>query len=161
MTKSKVKTMLVVFSDAKGVVDKEFVPPGQTANIAYYVDVLEILRIRVLHLQKEITTTWVLHHDNAPSHTALCVHELLVKHNVAMQSQPPYRPSLAPGDFFLFMRIKTTLKGCRFDGIEAIQSTMTTALNKVSVEAFQDMYHPWEYCWKKCVDVRGEYFEDF
>jgi hypothetical protein len=44
MSKSRVKTMLIIFFDAKGVVRRVFVPQGQTINAAYYVDVLERLR---------------------------------------------------------------------------------------------------------------------
>jgi hypothetical protein len=39
MSNSKVKTMLIVFFDVKGVVHKEFLPQGQTVNAPYYVDV--------------------------------------------------------------------------------------------------------------------------
>jgi hypothetical protein len=65
--KSKVKTMLIVFFNAKGVVHKEFVPQGQTVNTTYYVEVLDKLRNRVVHTRNEITATWQLHHDNAPA----------------------------------------------------------------------------------------------
>ena len=84
MTKSKEKIMLVISFNAKDVVHKEFVPPGQIINTAYYMDVLERLRKRVLCMRKEIATTWVIHHNNAPRHTALHIHEFL-----ATQSQPP------------------------------------------------------------------------
>ena len=40
----KVKTIIIVFSDSRGIVHKEFVPPGQTVNHAFYKDVLERLR---------------------------------------------------------------------------------------------------------------------
>lgn len=161
MSKSRVKTMLIVFFDAKGVVHKEFVPQGQTVNAAYYVDVLERLRKRVIRVRKNIAATWVLHLDNAPSHTSLRVREFLAKHNVATLPQPPYSPDLAPADFFLFPRIKTTLKGRRFDSIDAIQAAVTTALKEVPVEAFERAYRAWESRWKKCVDARGEYFEEY
>jgi hypothetical protein len=36
-----VKTMMIVFFDSRGIVHKEFVPPGQTVNQAFYKDVLE------------------------------------------------------------------------------------------------------------------------
>ena len=45
--------MLIVFFDAKGVVHKEFVPQGQTVNAAYYVDVQERLRKRVIRVRKK------------------------------------------------------------------------------------------------------------
>ena len=36
--------MLICFFDQKGIVHKEFVPPGQTVNAALYVEVLKYLR---------------------------------------------------------------------------------------------------------------------
>ena len=38
---------------------------------------------------------------------------------------PPYSPDLAPADFFLFPKLKTTLKGRRFQTIEEIQENAT------------------------------------
>jgi len=32
---------LICFFDQKGIVHKEFVPPGQTVNAAFYVEVLK------------------------------------------------------------------------------------------------------------------------
>ena len=43
VSRSRVKTMIIVFFDSRGIVHKEFVPPGQTANHAFYKDVLERL----------------------------------------------------------------------------------------------------------------------
>ncbi|XP_026333857.1 protein GVQW3-like [Hyposmocoma kahamanoa] len=39
MSKSRVKYMLIVFFDVRGVVHHEFVPQGQTVNSAFYVEV--------------------------------------------------------------------------------------------------------------------------
>ena len=45
MSRPRVKTMIIVFfSDSCGIVNKEFVPPGQTVNHTFYKDVLERLR---------------------------------------------------------------------------------------------------------------------
>ena len=45
--RSGVKTMIIVFFNSRGIVHKEFVPPGKTVNHAFYKDVLERLRKRV------------------------------------------------------------------------------------------------------------------
>ena len=42
MSRSRVKIMIVFFG-SRGIVYKEFVPPGQTVNHAFYKDVLERL----------------------------------------------------------------------------------------------------------------------
>jgi len=44
MSRSRVKTLIIVFFDSRGIVHKEFVPPGLTVNHAFYSDVLEHCR---------------------------------------------------------------------------------------------------------------------
>ncbi|PNF22002.1 hypothetical protein B7P43_G17659 [Cryptotermes secundus] len=68
---------------------------------------------------------------------------------------------LAPADFILFPRIKTALKGRRFESFQAIQAAVTTSLNEVPVEAFEGAYRAWESRWKKCIDAHGQYFEEY
>jgi len=41
MSRSRVKTMIIVFFNSCGNMHKEFVPPGETVNHAFYKDVLE------------------------------------------------------------------------------------------------------------------------
>ena len=62
----RVKTMIIVFFDSRGIVHKEFVPQGQRVNHAFYKDVLEQLRKRVERVRRDIADDWVLQHDNAP-----------------------------------------------------------------------------------------------
>ena len=82
MSRSKVKTMIIVFFDSRGIVHKEFVPPGMTVNQAFYRDLMERLRKRVQRVRPDIADDWVLHHDNAPAHTALSIREFLAKKNI-------------------------------------------------------------------------------
>ncbi|KAM0736815.1 Mariner Mos1 transposase [Formica fusca] len=49
---------------------------------------------------------WILHQDNAPSHTALIVREFIGRNNITVMDHPPYSPDLGPCDFFLFPKIK-------------------------------------------------------
>jgi hypothetical protein len=39
-SKSKIKTMLVVFFDIQGIIMTQYVPPGQTVNQTYYIELL-------------------------------------------------------------------------------------------------------------------------
>jgi hypothetical protein len=64
------------------------------------VEVLKRLKKTVARVRPEIANTWVLHHDNAPSHASLLVREFLAKQTVATLPQPPYSPDLALPDFF-------------------------------------------------------------
>jgi len=118
MSRSRVKTMIFVFFDTRGIVHKEFVPPGQTVNHAFYKDVLERLLKRVQRVRTDIADRWVLHHDNAPAHTALSIREFLAKENIPVLPHPPYSPDLAPCVFYLFPELKSELKGRHFRAME-------------------------------------------
>ncbi|KAJ4428812.1 hypothetical protein ANN_25805 [Periplaneta americana] len=95
--RSNVKTMLIYFFDVNGIVHKEFVPPGQTVNQHFYLDVLRRLRESVRRKLYEMwrNGNWLLHHDNAPAHTALTVRQFLTN-NMVLVPHPPYSPDLAP-----------------------------------------------------------------
>ena len=74
--------MLIIFFDIRGIVHKEFVPPGQTVNgNFFYCEVLKRMRENVKHKRPGMWKNgdWLLHHDNAPAHTSLVVREFLTK----------------------------------------------------------------------------------
>ncbi|XP_032679236.1 protein GVQW3-like [Odontomachus brunneus] len=50
------------------------------------------------------------------------VSEFLAKNNTVMMSQPPYSPDMALCEFFLFPKLKRTIKGRRFANIEEIKT---------------------------------------
>jgi len=133
---------------------KEFVPPGQAVNQTFYLQVLERLRNRVLRVRREIANTWLLHHDNAPSHTSFAVREFLAQH-ITTLSHPPYSPDLAPCDFFLFPKLKTHLKGHHFGTAENVEAAETRTLNIAS----EDFLNCCEECWNRCIRSQGAYFE--
>ena len=135
MSKSKIKSMLICFFDSQGIVHKEFVPPGQIVNQTFYREVLERLRKRVARVRPGIARTWMLHHDNAPCHTAVSINEFLAEKNIHMVPQPLYSPDLSPYDFFLFPRLKNHLKGRHFGTLDNIQKSVTDELKGIPAEA--------------------------
>jgi transposase len=52
----------------------------------------------------------MLYHDNALAHASLFIREILAKNETTVVPQPPYSPDLASADFFLFPKLKSTLK---------------------------------------------------
>jgi len=62
-----IKLILICFFDQKGIIHKEFVPPSQTVNAAFYVEILKRLRenVRWKRPDQWRNNTWLLHHDNA------------------------------------------------------------------------------------------------
>ena len=55
--------------------------------------------------------SWFLHHDNAPSQTALVLRDHFAKNLTHIVTQPPYSSDLAPCDFWLFPKLKRPLRG--------------------------------------------------
>jgi hypothetical protein len=72
--------------DIRGIVRYEFVPTGQTVNQVYYLEVLKKLREKVRRKRPELfaKNSWILHHDNAPAHTALSVREFLATKQITV-----------------------------------------------------------------------------
>ena len=122
---------------------KEFFLTGQTVNSGFYCDVLRRLRKNVRRgcpkLRRE--PTWLLHHDNAPSHTSVLTQQFLAKNKMAVTPNPTYSPDLATRDFFLFPKKKLKLTGHRFNTYEEIhaesQRVLDTLIEKDFQEAFQ------------------------
>jgi len=153
--------MMVVFFDWKGIVHNEFVPRGQMVNKQLYQEVLTRLRNAVRRKRLELweNQTWMLHHDNAAAHASLLIRSYLAKHQTSVVPHPPYSPELAPSDFFLFPKLKTTLKGCRFQTIQEIQENAMTVMHIITEGALQEAFQQWKKRWERCIARRGDYFE--
>jgi len=87
------------------------------------------------------------------------VRNFLAKNETTVVPQPHYSPDLAPGDFFLFPKLKSTLKGRRFDTFNEIQKNSTKELFAITKEAFQKAFQSWQKCLERCVASEGNYFE--
>ena len=103
------------------------------------MEVLKRLREKVRRKQPELfaNNSWILHHDNAPAHTALSLREFLATKQITVLEHPASSPDLAPCDFFLFPKIKEILKGRHFEEIDDIRSNTTAALKAIPQNQFQ------------------------
>ena len=72
--------------------------------------------------------TWILHHDNAPAHTALSVKQFLVSKKITTLDHPP---DLAPCNFFLFPKLKGILKGTRFEEVDDFMANVMAFLKSI------------------------------
>ena len=61
--------------------------------------------------------------------------------------------------FFLFPKLKNTLKGRRFQIIEEIQENAIRELRAITESAFQEAFQQWKKLWERCIASRGDYFE--
>ena len=105
--------------------------------------------------------SWFLHHDNAPSHTALVYRDHFAKNSTHIVPQPQYSPDLALCDFWLFPKLKRPLRGHRFDTIEQIQAESKKALKAMPEIEFNECFNDRKKRWHKFIISGGDYFEGY
>jgi hypothetical protein len=72
---------------------------------------------------------------------------------------PPYSPDLAPCDFYLFLKIKSVLRGTHFLSVEDVKAKTTEILNSLSENDLQNCFERWQHRMQLCVNSEGNYFE--
>jgi hypothetical protein len=90
---------------------------------------------------------------------ALSVREFLAKYSVPVVPHPPYLPDLAPCYFFLVPKLKSTLKGKRFQDVMEIQLNTTRQLQVIPKQAYKTCIEKWKDRWNRCIQSGGLYFE--
>jgi histone-lysine N-methyltransferase SETMAR len=160
MSRSQVKTMFVCFFDHKRIVHYEFTAQGQTVNQQCYLEVLTRLRESVRRKRPGIwPDKWILHHDNISAHDEFRVREFMATNSIPNMEHPPYSPDLAPCDFWLFPKLKNSLKGQRLAYLSDIQRNVKTLQRGIPENDFQDCFRQWHNHLTKCIVSQGEYFE--
>ncbi|GFX69366.1 mariner Mos1 transposase [Trichonephila clavipes] len=161
MSKSKFKAVMIVFYDIYGIVYLHWVPEGQSINQHYYLEVLGNLRERIRRKRPEMLKekSWIFHQDNAPAHSALSVKRFLAKHSIPVLEHPPYSPDLAPCDFYLFPKVKSALKGTRFESVEAVKEKAAGVLKELTKDDFQHCFQQWKIRMERCRDREVVYIE--
>lgn len=105
-----------------------------------------MMRVRVQNLIHVL-----LHHDNASCHTSLLVWQFLSNKYITVCPHPPYSLDLAPCHFWLFPKVKMTMKGKHFELIQNNETATTAQLKALMKEDFQNCFRKWQERWNKCV----------
>jgi len=91
--------------------------------------------------------------------TKILIRSYLAKHQTSVVPHPAYSSDLAPTDFSQFPKLKTTLKGRRFQTIEEIQENAIRELRAITEIAFQEAFQQWKKRWERCIASREDCFE--
>ena len=102
---------------------------------------------------------WLHHDDNAPVHLSNLIRGFVTKHETMLVPEPPYSPDLSLAEFFLFTKLKSVLKGQRFEFVEEIEENLLAELHSLSNEAFQECFQNRKKYWKQCIKSGEEYFK--
>jgi len=98
-------------------------------------------------------------HDNAPTHRALATQKKLSYLGFQCLDRPPYCPDLAPSDYHLFPGLKKQFKSRHFSSDAEVIAPAKTCLDGQSSEFFLGGLQKLVQRVKKCIELRGEYFE--
>jgi len=115
--------MLCVWLDQKGVIYYELLKPGETVNIERYrqmINLNQALCEKRPEYQKR-QHKMILLHDNAPSHIAKLVKEMIEAFGWEILSHAAYSPDLASFDYHLFALMGHALAQQRFTSYENVR----------------------------------------
>ena len=159
-TKSAGKIMAVFFFDSEGVIYRYIVPRGTTVTGNLYIEILANLRDAVNKKRPHLRDQrWLLHHDNAPSHTAGKVMEFLHRNDIEIVPHPPYSPDLAPCDFFYFPNLKLPLRGNHFQTDNELIRAVGDVERDLQKNGLLHVFYKWTERLRKCIDIGGGYVE--
>ena len=102
----------------------------------------------------------LFHQDNAPPHR--CKETLMTIDFLGYEriDHAPYSPDLAPFDFAIFPRLKSDLRGKRYEDLQELRMAVRSAVFKYEKVWFGEVYKQWVERHRKCVQVGGGYFEN-
>lgn len=102
----------------------------------------------------------MLHHDNASSHTSSLTTQFLADNNIKIIPHPPYSPDLAMCDFWLFSGLKRNLRGRSFGSESELDEAVMEYFEGIPEEGWLAAFDMWLDRMERCIQVRGDYFEN-
>ena len=121
-------------------------------SIHLYVEVLREFRKR-FHRKRPArlkSGQWHFHQDNTPVHNSILVTDYLTKMSIKTVPHPPYRPDLAPFDFWLFPK----LIGRRYETIEEMKEAVTCSHQRNSMGPSRSCWNG-KHCSRRSLLRRG------
>ena len=159
--RSSGKRMVAIFFMKSGLIESIPLESGASVNADWYVNncLSQVFDVVSRRRDKTGLRGLILHDDNARPHRAWTTNEFLAQNRVESYQNPPYSPDLSPCDFFLFGRLKSQLRGIRFNDDNDMLSALDSAIRDLTKEDFQNCFSDWFSRMHKCIDAGGEYFE--
>ena len=87
------------------------------------------------------------------------VKKIVLAKNTLVMPRPTYSADLASCEFFLFPKLKRSMKGLCYATIEEIKTASKEELNKITKNEFLKCFEDLKKRWQKCIISGGDYFE--
>jgi histone-lysine N-methyltransferase SETMAR len=153
------KMMVSIFWDSQGIIIIDYLEQGRTINVTYYADKLRFLRQEITCERRDKLTPGVLLLHHAPTHTSKVAIAAVTDCGFEILPYPPYYPNSASSDFYLFLKLKTKLRGRRFGSNESVAETVNEFFEDQNREFYFEGLNKFEHSRAKCIDVEGDYIE--
>ncbi len=135
---SKVKTMLVLFFDYKGILHKESPPPNQTVNKDLMQESWTTFWNGFNSYGRNCTRKWIFSCCTIIRipHTTMLMQQFLAQKHVTILHHSPKSPDLSlslPLWLFCISEIELHLKGLRFEDIESVLESKSISQNFLKI----------------------------
>ena len=151
-----------VWQDQKGFIYYELLKPGETVNTNRYqqqmIDLNRALQEKRPDYRRSQHKVISLH-DNAPSHTAKRVKEMIETFSWEILAHTAYSPDLAPSDDHLFASLGHALTEQRFTWYGNVREWLDNWFDLKDEQFYWRGIHHLPERWEKCVNSNGDYFE--
>ena len=87
--------------------------------------------------------------QQAFAHSSLRIREFCAKNGMRVLPHPPY----SPVNFFLFSKLKSVLKGQRFNTVAEIKEISLNELRAIQPEKLKRSFCQLKGRWQKCIDA--------
>ena len=105
--------------------------------------------------KKMVTPSWQHSGTFLPS-------DLWFSHKICDDARPPASVPTKPstnGDFFLFTKLKSVMKGRQLQSVKETKENLLAELCCIPMQACQECFQNWKKCSEQYIKSGGEYFE--
>jgi hypothetical protein len=95
------------------------------------------------------------------AHSSLPVSQFFAGKGISAMDHLLHSPDLAPGNFWLFPKLKSVLKGKHFSDVQDIKSSVKKILTVIHVQDFKNCFEQWLKHWEHCKEFEIDYFKKF
>ena len=115
-----------------------------------------IRRVRPEYREKG---SWLLLHNNAPTHQPMSLTDFLTKNGTLSIEHFLYSPDLSPYNSYFFGRLHLPMKGKLYADIKNIQRSTNAILIIIFTDEINVFFNSFLHRAKRCIESEGVYFE--
>lgn len=155
------KVMVTVWWSKAGLIHHNFLNPGETITSDTYCQQIDEMHENLRRLFPALVNRKgpILLHDNARPHVSMMTRQKLHTLRYETLDHPPYSPDLSPTDYHFFKHLDHFLREKLFKSRDDIENAFNDFVQSRTSEFYVSGINKLPYCWQRCVDSNGCYFD--